>query len=38
MKMLKKIIKFYEIYIGAFLTNGYKQEEYKKYLKDKYGY
>ncbi len=33
---MKRIIKFFEIHFGWFLTNGNKQEKFSNYLKKKY--
>jgi hypothetical protein len=34
---LFKLNRFFEIYIGPFFINGYKQEEYSKRMFKKYG-
>lgn len=36
MNTLKKIEKWIELNIGWFFINGYKQESWSKYLKEKY--
>lgn len=34
--MLKTIKKWFDLKLGWFFTNGYKQEKHKKWLKSKY--
>lgn len=33
---MRRVVKFYEIYLGWFFVNGQKQEKYQEYLKSKY--
>ena len=35
--MIKKLKKWFDLKMGWFFVNGRKQEEWYKYLKDKYG-
>lgn len=37
MKRLEKIKKWFDLKIGWFFVNGRKQEDWRKYLRDKYG-
>jgi hypothetical protein len=36
-RLLKKLDKWFDIYIAYFLYNGNKQERYYDYMKNKYG-
>jgi len=36
-KMIRKINKWFELNLGWFFVNGRKQEDWAKYLKNKYG-
>ena len=36
MKNFKRFIKWFELNLGWFFINGYKQESWFKYLKEKY--
>jgi hypothetical protein len=36
-RLLKKLDKWFDIYITYFLYNGNKQERYYDYMKNKYG-
>ena len=36
-KALKKLERFFDLKIGWMFVNGRKQEDWYKYLKDKYG-
>jgi hypothetical protein len=35
--MLKKFTKWFDLNLGWFFINGYKQEKYTQWLKSKYG-
>ena len=36
-RLLKKLDKWFDIYVAYFLYNGNKQERYYEYMKNKYG-
>lgn len=36
-KFLYKVEKFWDLWIGPFFINGYKQEEYFRSMRKKYG-